>query len=99
MILRQRVRAIVTAESIPKLPPHVRLRFDAVRGRWVLLAPEKLFWPDAVSLDILQLIDGQNSIGQIASKLAKNYAASPSTIEQDIVEFVQEWTDNLLLKI
>jgi hypothetical protein len=31
----------------------VRLRFDKVRDKWVLLAPERVLFPCATSVDIL----------------------------------------------
>jgi pyrroloquinoline quinone biosynthesis protein D len=92
-------RAIVTVASRPHLPRHVRLRFDPLRGKYVVLAPEKLVWPDAVSVAILKLCDGSRDVAAIAGLLAAEYGAPRGTILQDIVEFVQEWSDNLLLRL
>jgi pyrroloquinoline quinone biosynthesis protein D len=92
-------RAIVTEESRPHLPRHVRLRFDPVREKYVVLAPEKLFWPNAVSVAILRLCDGSRDLATIAGLLAQEYDAPRETVITDLLEFVQEWSDNLLLKI
>ena len=47
-----RTRAIVTAATRPALPPHIKLRHDAGRGKWLVLAPERVFEPDEIeSLD------------------------------------------------
>jgi pyrroloquinoline quinone biosynthesis protein D len=92
-------RRIATAESKPLLPRHVRLRFDPVREKYAVLAPEKLFWPDDVSVAILQLCDGSRSVGAIADTLAAEYNAPQGVILEDVLEFVQEWSDTLLLKI
>ena len=94
-----RVRAIATGESKPCLPRHVRMRFDPVRQKYVVQAPEKLFWPDAISVAILRLCDGTRDVNTIADLLAKEYAAPREVILEDVMEFVQEWSDNLLLKI
>ena len=92
-------RSIVTETSRPCLPRHVRLRFDPVRGKYVVLAPERLFWPDTVSVAILKLCDGRRDLASIADRLAREYAAPRETVIADLLEFVQEWSDNLLLKI
>jgi pyrroloquinoline quinone biosynthesis protein D len=86
-----RERVIVGEATRPLLPKHVRLHFDPVRQRDVVLAPEKVFWPDEISMEILKLCDGNRSVGAIADTLAAEYNA-------DVMEFVQEWSDNLLLK-
>jgi len=99
MLSVPRERAIVSEESVPRLPRHVRMRLDPVRGRDVVLSPEKVFWPDAVSTEILQLCDGARSVGAIADVLAAEYNAPREVILFDVMEFVQEWSDNLLLKI
>lgn len=93
------VRAIATEASRPHLPRHVRLKFDTVRQKYVILAPEKLFWPDEVSVAILDKCDGSRSVAAIAESLANEYSAPRETILKDVLEFVQEWTDNLLLKV
>lgn len=98
MIVPPRARAIVGEGTTPRMPGYVRLRFDTVRGRDVVLSPEKVFWPDEVSVAILRLCDGSRTVGQIADGLAIDYNAPREVILADVMEFVQEWTDNLLLK-
>jgi pyrroloquinoline quinone biosynthesis protein D len=93
-----RERRVVTEETKPLLPRHVRLHFDPVRQRDVVLSPEKVFWPDEISVQILRLCDGTRSVGGIADTLAAEYNAPRDVILADVMEFVQEWSDNLLLK-
>jgi pyrroloquinoline quinone biosynthesis protein D len=93
-----RERVIVTEASAPRLPRSVRLHFDPVRERIVVLSPEKVLWPDGISTEILKLCDGARSVGGIADMLAVEYNAPREIILADVMEFVQEWTDNLLLK-
>jgi pyrroloquinoline quinone biosynthesis protein D len=69
---------------IPKFRRGVKFRFDPVRGAWVLLAPEKVFMPDAVATEILKLVDGCRNIGAIADELAARFAASRELIVSDI---------------
>jgi pyrroloquinoline quinone biosynthesis protein D len=94
-----RERPVATAASKPHLPKHARLQFDAVRQRFAVLAPERVHWPDDVAVDILKLCDGNRSIAEIAAQLAQEYAAPKETIEADILEFVQSWTDIRLLRL
>ena len=75
------------------------MQFDAVRKRFSVLGPERVYWPDDVSLDILKLCDGQRSISAIAEDLAQSYAAPVETIQADVLEFIQSWTDLHLLKL
>ncbi|MDZ4790639.1 MAG: pyrroloquinoline quinone biosynthesis peptide chaperone PqqD [Hyphomicrobiales bacterium] len=79
------------------MPRHVRLQMDELRDRWVVLAPEKVMWPDPVSVDVLQLCDGSLTLALIVDKLAVDYNAPPEVIKTDVMEFVQEWTDKRLL--
>lgn len=94
-----RIRALATEASTPKFPHHVRLTFDDVRRKWVVLAPEKVLWPDEVSVDILKLCDGQRTISGIVDELAAAYSGDREVITRDVTEFIQEWSDNLLLKL
>ena len=93
-----RERRLVSEETRPFMPRHVRLHFDPVRQRDVVLSPEKVFWPDEISIEILKLCDGSRTVGAIADKLAAEYNAPRDVILADVMEFVQEWSDNLLLK-
>ena len=63
------------------------------------MSPEKVFWPDEISVEILKLCDGTRSIGTIADTLAAEYNAPRDVILADVMEFTQEWSDNLLLKL
>jgi pyrroloquinoline quinone biosynthesis protein D len=92
-----RARVIVTEETRPTLPKSVRIYFDPVRQRDVVLSPEKVLWPDEISVAIVKLCDGTRSVGAIADVLAAEYNAPRAVILADVMEFVQEWLDNLLL--
>jgi pyrroloquinoline quinone biosynthesis protein D len=94
-----RERPVATLQSRPCLPSFARLRFNELRGQWVVLAPERVYWPDDVSVDILKLCDGTRTISDIAALLAVDYRAPAGTIAADILEFVQSWTDQRLLRI
>lgn len=95
----QRARTIVSLASMPVLKSHARLQFDPVRGAWALLSPEKVFWPDEVSLDILKLCDGTRSVAGIIRLLAEQYDAREKDIGADVETFLQEWADRFLVTL
>lgn len=92
-----RKRAIIGPRTQPALPVHTRLQFDKLRQCWVLLSPERVTWPDEISIDILKLCDGKTTTGEIVSALAKDYAAPEDEIRQDVTSFLQEWADKRLV--
>ncbi len=73
------------SRSRPRLPRGVKLRHDDVRGRWTLLAPERIFEVDATAAAVLQLCDGQRNLAAIVAELAERYNAPPTVIEKDVV--------------
>ena len=78
----------VAGTSIPKLPRGVRLHFDRVRNAHVLLAPERAFNVDGNAVAVLQLVDGERSIAEIAADLAGAYNGDQVVIERDIVAMI-----------
>ena len=93
------VRNIVSAESVPMLPSHVRLHHDKVRDAWVLLAPERLLTPDKIALEILRLCDGKTTVASISLKLAKEYNASVDEIQKDVLVLLQDLVDKDFMDI
>jgi pyrroloquinoline quinone biosynthesis protein D len=94
-----RVRAVVTGASRPALPPHIKLRHDAGRGRWIILAPERVFDPDETAVEVLKLCDGARTVADIAGVLAKEYNAPVGEISADIVAMLQDLADKGVVKI
>ena len=92
-----RERHILSPNTVPNLPKHVRLQFDDLRNAWVVLAPERVLWPDDISVDILKRCDGASSIDVIVDALVVEYQADKSVIEADVIEFLQDWSDQRLL--
>jgi pyrroloquinoline quinone biosynthesis protein D len=76
--------------AVPCFPPGVRLREDAVRGGWVVLAPERLFMPDEHALAVLQLVDGMRSVRAIVDTLAGRYDAPRALIAGDVAAMLQD---------
>ena len=86
-------RVVIAAASKPALPRHVKLRHDKARGAWTILAPERIFTPNAVALAVLQLCDGNRAVGEIADTLAESYKAPKETILADVISMLQELAD------
>lgn len=84
--------------DVPRLPRGVRLRFDDVRGKHVLLAPERTFDLDDNAVAVLKLVDGQRSVRDIAGELARTYAADPSVIEADIAVMLADLASKRVLE-
>ncbi|MER8701986.1 pyrroloquinoline quinone biosynthesis peptide chaperone PqqD [Mesorhizobium sp. M1273] len=97
MALRE--RAMVSLQSVPSLPKHVRIQHDPVRQASAVLSPEKVFWPNEISLDILRRCDGRSTVGDIIAGLAADYDAEREAVAADVVAFLQEWSDKLLVKL
>lgn len=74
----------MSEQAVPAFSRGFRLRRDAVRGAWVVLAPERLFMLDATAAEVLQLVDGQRSIADIVDTLALRFAAPRSEIAEDV---------------
>ncbi|ESY73885.1 pyrroloquinoline quinone biosynthesis peptide chaperone PqqD [Mesorhizobium sp. M1050] len=94
-----RPRAFVSRQSLPRLAPYVRLRFDPVRHAWAVLSPERVFWPDAIGLDILQRCDGKTPFSVMVMSLALEYDADGGEIDRDVGAFLQQWADRLLVRL
>lgn len=68
----------------------MKLRFDTTRGQWVLLAPERAFVPNEITAEILQLVDGERTIAEIAALLAEKFSAPVDVVEQDTASVLSD---------
>ncbi|TIU04555.1 MAG: pyrroloquinoline quinone biosynthesis peptide chaperone PqqD, partial [Mesorhizobium sp.] len=75
------------------------IQYDPVRQAFAVLSPEKVFWPNDISLDILRRCDGRSTVGHIIADLAADYDAEQEAVAADVVAFLQEWSDKLLVKL
>lgn len=78
------------ARSAPRLARGVRLKHDGARGRWVLLAPERILVPDDTALEVLQLLDGERTVTGIAERLAAAYDAPAEVIRRDVLAMLDD---------
>ena len=91
-------RLIVDAETRPHLPAYLKLRHDAGRGRWILLAPERVLTPDDTAVAVLKLCDGKRTVEEIVEALAKEYSAPADVIRADVLDLFQGLADKGYIK-
>jgi pyrroloquinoline quinone biosynthesis protein D len=83
----------VSEASRPVLPRHAKLKYDETRQVWVILAPERVLAPDDISVEVLQLCNGERSVGDVADQLAAKYAAPREAILADVIVMLQDLAD------
>jgi pyrroloquinoline quinone biosynthesis protein D len=83
----------VNEASRPVLPRHAKLKFDATRQRWVILAPERVLAPDEIAVEVLQLCDGVRSVETLIDQLAAKYTAERAAIATDVIAMLQDLAD------
>ena len=91
-------RTVINEDSVPRFCPHMKLKFDKRRGQWVILAPERLFLPDDIALEILKRCDGEKNVAAIVDDLVRKFTAPRATILTDVTALVQDFTDKGVLE-
>lgn len=86
------------SRSRPRLPRGVKLRYDDVRARWTLLAPERVFEVDATAAAVLQLCDGERELAEIVAELVRRYNAPVAVIEKDVIAMLGGLMDKRVLE-
>ncbi|UEM19582.1 pyrroloquinoline quinone biosynthesis peptide chaperone PqqD [Skermanella mucosa] len=91
--------ATITEENVPRLPRHVKFRFDQAREAWVVLAPEKVFMPDEIAVEVLKRCDGDTTLKDIIDDLAKTFEAERDVVAADVVAMLQDLSDKGIITI
>ena len=81
---------MIDANSIPKLKQGVKFRFDRARDAWLLLAPERLFMPDDIAVEVLKRVDGVSNVAAIVDDLAAAFNAPRDEIESDVLGMLED---------
>ncbi|MBV8536330.1 MAG: pyrroloquinoline quinone biosynthesis peptide chaperone PqqD [Alphaproteobacteria bacterium] len=92
-------RQLVADAAVPAFAPHAKFRFDEVRQRWVVLAPERLLLPDETAIEILHLVDGHRSVDSIVTDLAQRFSAPREAIAADVLAMLQDLLDKAILRL
>ncbi len=85
--------------SVPRFGAGVRFQHDRVRDAWVVLAPERLFLPDAQAIEILKCVDGRTSLGGIIDQLAARFDAPRAVLAADVGAMLQDLADKGAIRI
>ena len=79
---------------IPKLPRHAKLRYDEARKIWIINAPERVFELDAIASEIIQMVNGEDSVENIVDELCKKFEGAPKEIiAKDTLSMLQSLAD------
>ena len=81
-----------------RFPAHVKFRYDERRQAWIVLSPERLFFPDEQAVEILRLIDGARTIDTIVDSLAEAFDAPRQEIAADVLAMLQELVEKRVLE-
>ena len=87
------------AASVPAFNRGFRLRHDAVRDAWVVLAPERLFLLDEPAVEVLKLVDGARSVPDIVDALAARYDAPREAIAADVEAMLRDLADKGAIRL
>ena len=90
-------RALVDGASRLRFAPHVKFRHDETRGRWVVLAPERLLLPDDLAVEILKLVDGARAVDAMVDDLVRRFEAPRDVIAADVTALLQDLVDKGVL--
>jgi pyrroloquinoline quinone biosynthesis protein D len=85
------------AARVPTFRRGVKFRFDTVRDAWMVLAPERLFLPDAPGVEVLKLVDGVRNVGAIVDDLCTRFDAPREVVLADVATMAQDLADKGVL--
>jgi pyrroloquinoline quinone biosynthesis protein D len=89
----------VGEDSVPRLPHGVRLVDSAAQGGMVLLAPERVFKPDPIALEILKRCNGTITVAAIVDDLTATYSAPRERVLADVKALLGSLADKQLLEL
>ena len=87
-------RTRIDLMAVPRLAPHMRLRFDQARQTWTVQAPERTFLLDAIAHAIVSRCDGAMSVTAVVHDLCAAFPDAPrERVEKDVLTLLQDFTD------
>ena len=91
------MNAGVDEARVPAFRRGVKFRFDTVRDAWIVLAPERLFLPDAPGVEVLKLVDGARNLGAIVDDLCTRFNAPRAVLLADVAGMADDLADKGVL--
>jgi pyrroloquinoline quinone biosynthesis protein D len=89
----------LTPDIKPRLPRGVRLVHNEAQGGWVLLAPERVFKANAVTVEILKRCTGEATLAAIVDDLARTFNAPRERIDSDVTALLRGLAEKKLLEL
>jgi len=75
-------------DAVLSRAPFVRLHHCAVRGRWLLLAPERVLYPCPTTVTVLERLAAGARFGEIVEDFARRYDAPAEDIAADLSDLL-----------
>ena len=91
--------SVIAPDARPRLPRGVRLVHNEAQGGWVLLAPERVFKADAISVEVLKRCTGEATFAAIIDDLAATFKAPREQIQADVTTMLRGLADKRLLEL
>jgi pyrroloquinoline quinone biosynthesis protein D len=88
--------AAISPGSRPELGCRVRLTFDRVREKHVLLGPESVVVLNRTGADILGLCDGRRTVAEIMAELRERY---DRVVDDEVQQFLTRLVANRCVEI
>jgi pyrroloquinoline quinone biosynthesis protein D len=85
--------------ALPRFAGGARLVNSEAHGGWVLLAPERIFKPDAIAYEILSRCTGQATLSDIVDDLAAKFDAPKDRILADVTGLLRGLVENRLMEL
>lgn len=89
----------VSGSARPRLPRGVRLTHNQAQGGWLLLAPERAFKADAISVEILKRCTGEMTLDAIVDDLAGAFTAPRERVHADVVKLLGGLAEKKMLEL
>jgi pyrroloquinoline quinone biosynthesis protein D len=83
----------------PRLPRGVRLHQDRVRGRVVLLAPERVLTLNGTAIEVLRRCDGERTLAAIVDELARTFDAPVAEVEAGSVALLADLAQRRIVEL
>jgi pyrroloquinoline quinone biosynthesis protein D len=89
------VTVAIPLEAVPRIWRLARLDYDPARQRPVLLYPEGAVLLNDTGQAILELVDGERTVAQIAAELSERYHTD---VTADVTEYLSHLAERELIQ-